>query len=64
MHQLPTSNLLKELKNYCGVDVKIVSAQVKYIPEEISPGLSKVVRDSIPEACTKIWNRIKLTSDF
>jgi coenzyme F420 hydrogenase subunit delta len=54
MHQLPTSNLLKELKNLCGVDVRIISAQVQHIPEEVSPGLSKVVRDSIPAVCEKI----------
>ena len=54
MHQLPTSNLLKELKNICGVDVKIISAQVQHIPEEVSPGLSEVIRDSIPSICEKI----------
>ena len=54
MHQLPTSNLLRELKDFCGVDVKIISAQVQYIPEEVSPGLSEVIKDSIPIACEKI----------
>ena len=54
MHQLPTSNLLKELKNLCGVDVRIISAQVQHIPEEVSPGLSEVVRNSIPPVCEKI----------
>lgn len=54
MHQLPTSNLLKELKNLCGVDVRIISAQVQHIPEEVSPGLSEAVRDSIPAVCEKI----------
>lgn len=54
MHQLPTSNLLKELKDICGVDVKIISAQVQHIPEEVSPGLSEVIRDSIPSICEKI----------
>ncbi len=59
MHQLPTSNLLKELKNICGVDVKIISAQVQHIPEEVSPGLSEVVRDSIPAVCEKILSALK-----
>ncbi|MEW5693097.1 MAG: hydrogenase maturation protease [Candidatus Hydrogenedentota bacterium] len=54
MHQLPTSNLLKELKELCEVDVKIVSVQVEHIPSEVSTGLSKTVRDSIPRACDKI----------
>jgi coenzyme F420 hydrogenase subunit delta len=59
MHQLPTSNLLKELKNICGVDVKIISAQVQHIPEEVSPGLSEVVRDAIPSVCEKIFYHFK-----
>jgi coenzyme F420 hydrogenase subunit delta len=55
MHQLPTSNLLKELKDMCGVDVKVICVQVRDIPEEVSPGLSKTVEDSIPEASEKIY---------
>jgi coenzyme F420 hydrogenase subunit delta len=58
MHQLPTSNLLKELKETCGVDVKVISVQVQHIPEEVSPGLSEVVRDSIPAVCEKILHHI------
>lgn len=54
MHQLPTSNLLRELKEKCGVDVKIISAQVQYIPEKVFPGLSEVMRQAIPQACEKI----------
>ena len=54
MHQLPTSNLLRELQDLCGVEVKIISAQVQSIPEEVSPGLSAVVENSIPVACQKI----------
>ncbi len=58
MHQVPTSNLLKELKNYCRVDVKIVVSQVQHIPEEVSLGLSSVMRDAIPVACEMILNEI------
>jgi len=54
MHQLPTSNLLKELESMCGVNVKIISVQIQNIPDEVSPGLSKAVRDSIPAACARI----------
>lgn len=59
MHQLPTSNLLKELKDLCGVDVKIICTQVQDIPDEVSPGLSKIVRDSIPTVCEKIIEQLK-----
>ena len=58
MHQIPTSNLLKELKNFCNVDVKIIVVQVQNIPEEVSPGLSNVVKDSIPVACELILKEI------
>ncbi len=54
MHQVPTSNLLKELKNFCGVNVKIIASQVQYIPEEVSPGLSSVMKNAIPAACELI----------
>ncbi len=59
MHQLPTSNLLKELEKIGVVEVKIISAQVQHIPEEVSPGLSKVIRDSIPAVCEKILDALK-----
>jgi len=58
MHQLPTSNLLKELKDICGVDVRIISAQVRHIPEEVGPGLSKTVKEAIPAVCEKIFHHL------
>ncbi len=59
MHQLPTSNLLKELKENCGVTVEILCAQVGNIPEEVSPGLSKEIEKAIPIACEKITGALK-----
>ncbi len=59
MHQLPTSNLLRELERMCGVNVRIVSVQVEKIPDEVSPGLSKVIRNSIPAVCEKILSATK-----
>ena len=60
MHQLPTSNLLRELKKMCGVDVRIIAVQTQNIPAEVSIGLSEVVRGSFPDACEKILHAIKL----
>ena len=54
MHQLPTSNLLKELKDFCKVDVIIIACQVENIPTEVSTTISKKLIDAIPEACKKI----------
>ena len=59
MHQLPTSNLLRELENMCGVNVRIISVQIQNIPDEVSPGLSKVIKDSIPAICEKVLSAIK-----
>jgi len=58
MHQIPTSNLLRELSELCNVEVRIIAAQVEYIPETVSPGLSKSLTDSIPEACRLIMGYI------
>ena len=54
MHQLPTSNLLKELKDFCGVDVKIFCTQTRNIPDEVCPGLSEDIQKAIPLVCEKI----------
>ena len=56
MHQMPTSNLLRELRNLCGVEVRILSCQVEHIPEEVEPGLSKVLKEKVKEMCDKIAN--------
>lgn len=59
MHQLPTSNLLKELKKFCNIDVRIVSCQVENIPKEVRPGISNSLLGAIPNACERILKLIK-----
>ncbi|MFH1322073.1 MAG: hypothetical protein ABII90_15650 [Bacteroidota bacterium] len=54
MHQLPTSNLLKELKDFCKVDVIIIACQVENIPEEVTASVSKKIADAIPGVCKRI----------
>lgn len=54
MHQIPTSNLLKELKELCKVDIVIIACQVKKIPEEVTASVSKEITDAIPEVCNRI----------
>jgi coenzyme F420 hydrogenase subunit delta len=58
MHQLPTSNLLKELKEHCKVNIKIYSCQVENIPKSVSTGLSKRLLDAVPEICEIIFKKI------
>jgi len=50
MHQLPTSNLLRELQEACGVEVRVLACQTGPLPQEISPGLSAPVQAALPHA--------------
>jgi coenzyme F420 hydrogenase subunit delta len=50
LHQLPTSNLLRELQETCGVEVRVLACQTGRLPEEISQGLSKAVSGAVPQA--------------
>ncbi len=59
MHQAPTSNLLRELKDHCNVYIKIFSCQVEDIPKNVSIGLSKKLLDSVPKICDMIIREIK-----
>jgi coenzyme F420 hydrogenase subunit delta len=54
MHQVPTSNLLRELRDICKVNVRILSCQVQKIPEEVEPGLSVIVKEQVPKMCDLI----------
>jgi coenzyme F420 hydrogenase subunit delta len=54
MHQLPASNLLRELKNLCGVDVRIIACQVERIPDSVQPGLSRIMQDSVKRAADTV----------
>jgi coenzyme F420 hydrogenase subunit delta len=59
LHQLPTSNLLKELKDLCNVDITVLACQVEYIPEEIESGLSKTLQTALPKMVDLIEQKIK-----
>jgi len=48
LHQLPTSNLLKELKELCRVEVVLLSVQPESVPETVKPGLSPRLQAAIP----------------
>jgi coenzyme F420 hydrogenase subunit delta len=54
MHQLPTSNLLRELNDLAGVQVRCVVAQVTELPAEVSPGLSRPMREAVQRAGRRI----------
>jgi len=49
-HQVPTSNLLCDLRNLCSVDVVVIVCQVLKRDTEIGPGLSRPVEQAVRRA--------------
>ncbi len=54
LHQFPTSNLLRELQQECGVEVRVLACQVSPLPEEVNPGLSEAVARAVPIAAARV----------
>jgi coenzyme F420 hydrogenase subunit delta len=54
MHQLPTSNLLRELNDLAGVEVQCIVVQVAGLPSEVKPGLSRPVQQAVERAEERI----------
>lgn len=50
LHQLPTSNLLRELQEMCGVEVRVLACQTGPLPGEIQTGLSDAVTGAVQRA--------------
>jgi coenzyme F420 hydrogenase subunit delta len=48
IHQVPSSNLLKELRDLCAVNVRVMACQIKAIPETMQSGLSEPVKKAVP----------------
>jgi coenzyme F420 hydrogenase subunit delta len=61
MHQMPSSNLLKELQSECSIPIRILVAQVEYIPKEIDQRLSEVMQNTIQPMCERI---IEVLSEY
>ena len=54
LHQFPTVNLLQEIKEQSGIQVRIIVARTESIPQEVRPGLSEAMQRAIPVACAHI----------
>ncbi|MHC4113358.1 MAG: hydrogenase maturation protease [Planctomycetota bacterium] len=50
LHQVPTSNLLRELRDFCNIEVIVTACQVSSIPESVKPGLSDTVKAAVKRA--------------
>lgn len=58
LHQVPTSNLLRELQEDCGVLVTVIACDVGEIKQEIEPGLSPLIVAAVERAAQMIANRL------
>jgi coenzyme F420 hydrogenase subunit delta len=56
MHQIPTSNLLRELRNHCGIEVIVIACQVANTCDSVNPGLSTLVEAAVKSAAESIAN--------
>jgi len=59
LHQFPTVNLLQEIMEQSGMQVRIIVARTGSIPQEVRPGLSEAMQRAIPVACARIMAAIQ-----
>lgn len=50
IHHVPTSNLLRDLREHCGVEVRVLACQTGPLPDSVRPGLSGAMRAALPRA--------------
>jgi coenzyme F420 hydrogenase subunit delta len=58
LHQFPTTNMLKEIREGTPIDVRILVVQTTELPEEIQPGLSTAVAAAVAPMCRRIMQAI------
>lgn len=56
MHQIPTSNLLRELRDACGIGVRLIVFEPYAIPPEVAVGLSPGAVETLTEAARRIMD--------
>jgi len=49
-HVFPATNLLKELRDQMNVDIIILACQTRHVPNDVSPGLSDIMKKAVPKA--------------
>jgi len=60
LHQVPTSNMLRELQDQCQVKVSVVVCDVGVLPQRIEPGLSPDIELAVQTASRKIATKFSL----
>ena len=54
LHQVPTSNLLRELRDLCSIEIVVVACQVAGACDSVNPGLSEPVNKAVGQAVEMI----------
>lgn len=60
LHQLPTSNMLRELQESCGVQVHVLACQTGPLPDELCEGLSQAVSNAVPRTANRLFRNYLL----
>ena len=60
LHQVPTSNMLRELQDLCQVKVSVVACDVGVLPQRIEPGLTPKTAQAVHTASRKIATQFSL----
>jgi coenzyme F420 hydrogenase subunit delta len=61
-HQFPTTNLLNDIRDACGVRVTIIAAQTTGKLEEVKPGLSEPVKTAVRRAAQHVGELVSCPS--
>jgi coenzyme F420 hydrogenase subunit delta len=61
LHQFPTTNMLKEIKEETPIEVRVLVVQVSAMPDEVQTGLSEPVQAAIRPMCERILAEIGST---
>ncbi len=54
LHEMPTSSLLRELRDLCGVEVIIIAGQIESIPDTVRSGMSEALSKSVAVAAEEV----------
>lgn len=53
-HQAPTTNMLRELRDAAGIDVRVLVVQAAHIPDHLEEGLSPEVEAAVGPAAQRV----------
>lgn len=54
LHQFPTTNMLKEIREDTDIQVQILVVHPEDLPPEVRPGLSPAVQAAVPLMCRRV----------